>query len=86
VAAHDAVAALEPQSQHHNRSRHLEIKPGEGVRRHRGVSHLLYYIVHSTIKQLPKLACKNCKHKFHSACIHRWFNTSNKSDCPLCKS
>eukprot|EP01016_Furgasonia_blochmanni_P048441 TRINITY_DN720_c0_g1_i6.p1 TRINITY_DN720_c0_g1~~TRINITY_DN720_c0_g1_i6.p1 ORF type:complete len:457 (+),score=158.07 TRINITY_DN720_c0_g1_i6:81-1451(+) len=36
--------------------------------------------------ELPKLACKTCKHKFHSSCIQKWFQSSNKSECPLCKS
>ena len=47
---------------------------------------ICYYIVHSSTKELPKLPCKTCKHKFHCSCIHRWFNTSNKSECPVCKS
>jgi len=47
---------------------------------------ICYYVVHSSTKDLPKLACKTCKHKFHSVCIHKWFDSSNKSECPLCKS
>ncbi|KAJ0691825.1 putative transcription factor C2H2 family [Helianthus annuus] len=30
------------------------------------------------------LVLPNCKHCFHSACIHMWF--SNHSTCPLCRS
>ncbi|MFS8031139.1 putative transcription factor C2H2 family [Helianthus anomalus] len=30
------------------------------------------------------LVLPNCKHCFHSACIHIWF--SNHSTCPLCRS
>jgi len=27
-----------------------------------------YYVIHTT-GELPKMACKTCKHKFHSVCI-----------------
>lgn len=47
---------------------------------------ICYYVIHSSTKEIPKLACKTCSHKFHSSCIHKWFNSSNKSECPLCKS
>lgn len=46
---------------------------------------MCYYIIHSS-GELPKMQCKTCKHKFHSSCIQKWFQTSNKSECPLCKS
>ena len=46
---------------------------------------ICYDIVNNQ-KQLPKMVCKTCKKKFHSACIRKWFQTSNKSECPLCKS
>jgi len=47
---------------------------------------ICYSIVHSSNRSLPKLACQTCKHKFHSACLFKWFNTSHKSNCPLCQS
>lgn len=47
---------------------------------------ICYYVINSTSGELPKLPCKTCKKKFHSSCIHRWFKSSNKSECPLCKS
>ena len=34
---------------------------------------ICYYVIHSTTKELPRLACKTCKKKFHSSCINRWF-------------
>ncbi|CAD8188365.1 unnamed protein product [Paramecium pentaurelia] len=46
---------------------------------------ICYYIIHQN-GELPKMACRTCKHKFHSTCIQKWFHSSNKSDCPLCKS
>eukprot|EP00026_Physarum_polycephalum_P000411 Phypoly_transcript_00412.p1 GENE.Phypoly_transcript_00412~~Phypoly_transcript_00412.p1 ORF type:complete len:1599 (+),score=331.51 Phypoly_transcript_00412:75-4871(+) len=36
--------------------------------------------------QLPKLQCRTCKNKFHSACMFKWFSTSHKSTCPLCQT
>ena len=32
---------------------------------------------------LPRLGCKTCHNKFHSACLYKWFNSSHKSNCPL---
>jgi hypothetical protein len=37
----------------------------------------------STIKQPPPKACANvCAF----ACVYKWFNTSHKNECPLCKT
>jgi hypothetical protein len=47
---------------------------------------ICYAVLHMTTNQLPRMACKTCKHKFHSACLYKWFNTSHKSNCPLCQS
>ncbi|KAF8397167.1 hypothetical protein HHK36_016074 [Tetracentron sinense] len=47
---------------------------------------ICYSIIHTTNHSLPRLACKTCKHKFHSACLYKWFSTSHKSNCPLCQS
>lgn len=46
---------------------------------------ICYYVIHAT-GELPKMACRTCKHKFHSPCIQKWLQSSNKSECPLCKS
>jgi len=35
---------------------------------------------------LPRLGCKTCHNKFHSACLYKWFNSSHKSNCPLCQT
>lgn len=50
--------------------------------------HLIFsfYILHGANHQLPKLACRTCKKKFHSACLYKWFSTSNNSTCPLCRN
>ncbi|RDX61954.1 E3 ubiquitin-protein ligase listerin, partial [Mucuna pruriens] len=47
---------------------------------------ICYSVIHTTNHSLPRLACKTCKHKFHSACLYKWFSTSHKSACPLCQS
>ncbi|KAJ4978445.1 hypothetical protein NE237_009225 [Protea cynaroides] len=47
---------------------------------------ICYSIIHTTNHNLPRLACKTCKHKFHAACLYKWFSTSHKSTCPLCQS
>ena len=47
---------------------------------------ICYSVVHVVDKSLPKLACKNCKNKFHAHCIKKWFAESQKSKCPMCQS
>ena len=47
---------------------------------------ICYSVQHATDKSLPSMQCRNCQNKFHVACIRKWFNTSNKSNCPLCQT
>ncbi|CAL8093289.1 unnamed protein product [Orchesella dallaii] len=47
---------------------------------------ICFFILHHVTKQTPKLACKTCRKKFHAACLYKWFSTSNKSECPLCRN
>ncbi|KAL5974682.1 hypothetical protein ACLOJK_031352 [Asimina triloba] len=47
---------------------------------------ICYSFIHTANHSLPRLACKTCKHKFHSACLYKWFSTSHKSTCPLCQT
>ncbi|GFX48035.1 e3 ubiquitin-protein ligase listerin [Trichonephila clavipes] len=47
---------------------------------------ICYYILHSSSLKLPKLSCHVCRKKFHSACLYKWFHTSNNSTCPLCRN
>lgn len=42
--------------------------------------------VHQQTHQLPKVRCKQCKNKFHSNCLYKWFESSNQSTCPLCRN
>lgn len=37
-------------------------------------------------KQLPKARCRTCHNKFHSSCLYKWFESSNQSSCPLCRT
>ncbi|XP_072018345.1 LOW QUALITY PROTEIN: E3 ubiquitin-protein ligase listerin-like [Amphiura filiformis] len=47
---------------------------------------ICFSVIHGSNYSLPKLTCKTCKKKFHSACLYKWFSTSNQSSCPLCRS
>ncbi|XP_071418883.1 E3 ubiquitin-protein ligase listerin isoform X2 [Pithys albifrons albifrons] len=46
---------------------------------------ICFSVIHGSNYSLPKKACKTCKKKFHSACLYKWFTSSNKSTCPLCR-
>ncbi|XP_077487420.1 E3 ubiquitin-protein ligase listerin isoform X1 [Amblyomma americanum] len=47
---------------------------------------ICFYVLHGATCQLPKLSCRTCKKRFHSACLFKWFSTSNNSTCPLCRN
>eukprot|EP01087_Luapelamoeba_hula_P013884 TRINITY_DN4004_c0_g1_i5.p1 TRINITY_DN4004_c0_g1~~TRINITY_DN4004_c0_g1_i5.p1 ORF type:complete len:859 (+),score=105.27 TRINITY_DN4004_c0_g1_i5:1211-3787(+) len=47
---------------------------------------ICYSIFHITDSSLPKLSCKTCHNKFHSACMYKWIRVSHNTECPLCKS
>ncbi|KAH9525306.1 listerin E3 ubiquitin protein ligase 1 [Bulinus truncatus] len=47
---------------------------------------ICFSVIHGTTFQLPRLTCRTCRKKFHSACLYKWFNTSQKSSCPLCRN
>ncbi|KCV67614.1 hypothetical protein H696_05901 [Fonticula alba] len=34
---------------------------------------------------LPRITCHQCRNKFHSACLFKWFKSSSQSTCPLCR-
>ncbi|XP_061596611.1 E3 ubiquitin-protein ligase listerin [Cololabis saira] len=46
---------------------------------------ICFSVIHGSNYSLPKKGCRTCKKKFHSACLYKWFNSSNKSTCPLCR-
>lgn len=47
---------------------------------------ICFSVIHGSNYSLPKLSCKTCKKKFHSACLYKWFSTSNNATCPLCRN
>eukprot|EP00051_Salpingoeca_urceolata_P011293 m.139750 g.139750 ORF g.139750 m.139750 type:complete len:1721 (+) comp17067_c0_seq4:162-5324(+) len=47
---------------------------------------ICYSILHGSNYQLPSQRCKTCKNLFHSACLFKWFSTSQQSTCPLCRN
>ena len=47
---------------------------------------ICYSVVAYGDRSLPRLKCRTCPYKFHSACLMKWFSTSHKSTCPMCKS
>uniref|UniRef100_A0A6B2EBW1 E3 ubiquitin-protein ligase listerin n=1 Tax=Phlebotomus kandelakii TaxID=1109342 RepID=A0A6B2EBW1_9DIPT len=48
--------------------------------------YVCYSVIHQDTCQLPKLTCKTCRKKFHGPCLYKWFSTSNKSTCPICRN
>ncbi|CAD7957693.1 unnamed protein product [Amoebophrya sp. A120] len=46
---------------------------------------ICYSVVHVQFNTLPRSQCPTCKNKFHKACLSKWFQSSGKSTCPLCK-
>uniref|UniRef100_A0A1A9X109 E3 ubiquitin-protein ligase listerin n=1 Tax=Glossina brevipalpis TaxID=37001 RepID=A0A1A9X109_9MUSC len=48
--------------------------------------YVCYTVIHQDTCQLPKLTCKTCKKKFHRPCLYKWFTTSSKSTCPICRN
>ncbi|KAF7277773.1 hypothetical protein GWI33_009194 [Rhynchophorus ferrugineus] len=48
--------------------------------------YICYTVLHTGTYQLPRLSCGTCKKKFHSVCLYKWFSTSNKSSCPICRN
>ncbi|XP_026738347.1 E3 ubiquitin-protein ligase listerin-like [Trichoplusia ni] len=48
--------------------------------------YICYCRLHPNTGRLPRVPCHQCKNKFHNLCLRKWFATSNKSNCPLCRS
>jgi len=47
---------------------------------------ICYSLFHSSNFSVPNLSCKTCKSKYHGACVYKWFHTSQKNECPICKT
>lgn len=37
-------------------------------------------------KKMPDKKCPTCKNVFHGNCLHKWFQSSGQSTCPLCRT
>ncbi|XP_050343792.1 E3 ubiquitin-protein ligase listerin [Nymphalis io] len=48
--------------------------------------YICYCRMHPSSGRLPTVPCYQCRNKFHSPCLRKWFSTSNKSNCPLCRT
>jgi hypothetical protein len=46
---------------------------------------ICYSVLHSGDQSLPRLGCKTCHNVFHSKCLVKWFNSSHRNDCPMCR-
>ncbi len=47
---------------------------------------ICYSIIQPSTGQLPRLACRCCRKKYHGTCLYKWFHSSGKSNCPHCQS
>ncbi|CAH0381774.1 unnamed protein product [Bemisia tabaci] len=48
--------------------------------------YICFSILHVTSYELPRKNCRTCHKKFHLQCLYKWFMTSNKSTCPICRN
>jgi hypothetical protein len=46
---------------------------------------ICYCTLHPKTMALPTQVCRTCSNGFHSECLYKWFNSSHKSQCPLCQ-
>jgi hypothetical protein len=47
---------------------------------------ICYCVMHPSDRTLPTPQCRTCSHRFHSACLYKWFRTGGQATCPLCRS
>ncbi|XP_011301777.1 E3 ubiquitin-protein ligase listerin [Fopius arisanus] len=48
--------------------------------------YICFSIFHVNTYQIPKLSCHTCRKKFHAPCLYKWFSTSQKATCPICRN
>ncbi|XP_015122919.1 uncharacterized protein LOC107045242 [Diachasma alloeum] len=48
--------------------------------------YICFSIFHINTYQIPKLSCHTCRKKFHAPCLYKWFSTSQKATCPICRN
>jgi hypothetical protein len=46
---------------------------------------ICYYVMNN-YRELPRMTCKTCKKIFHAGCLYKWFESSGKSTCPMCRA
>ena len=46
---------------------------------------ICYCIIETRGHSLPNLECATCHAKFHSRCLYKWFQQSQKNKCPICQ-
>ncbi|CAD7955789.1 unnamed protein product [Amoebophrya sp. A25] len=46
---------------------------------------ICYSVIDTKTGELPRKACPTCKNVFHARCLQKWFMSSAKTKCPLCK-
>ncbi|XP_052740554.1 E3 ubiquitin-protein ligase listerin isoform X2 [Bicyclus anynana] len=48
--------------------------------------YVCYSRLHVGNWSLPKTKCQQCRNKFHSTCLRKWFQTSRSHKCPMCRA
>ncbi|XP_068631510.1 E3 ubiquitin-protein ligase listerin [Battus philenor] len=48
--------------------------------------YVCYCRLHPTSGRLATAGCRQCRNKFHTQCLRKWFSSSGNSKCPLCRS
>ncbi|XP_028179282.1 uncharacterized protein LOC114366563, partial [Ostrinia furnacalis] len=48
--------------------------------------YVCYCRLHPATGHLPQVRCHQCRNRFHTECIHKWFVSSHRANCPLCRS
>jgi hypothetical protein len=47
---------------------------------------ICYNVLHQLHRTLPNRTCATCGTQFHNHCLYKWFQSSQKSSCPLCRA
>ncbi|KAJ8669661.1 hypothetical protein QAD02_000920 [Eretmocerus hayati] len=48
--------------------------------------YICFSVFHISTYQIPQLSCQTCRKTFHKPCLYKWFSTSHKSTCPICRN
>ncbi|KAF6003353.1 hypothetical protein F1559_003791 [Cyanidiococcus yangmingshanensis] len=48
---------------------------------------ICYHVLHMRTGQVSRVRCPTCRHRFHAACLYRWFSSATHgATCPMCRS